>query len=178
MLAVSFDAIGSKNTGSMRFQWEKRGEDWIATEIAFVDSEGATHQLVDSLMIEGSFLSKVPYAKNTLEAALTRMIEEKEGYVILSRSKEKNDFIQTAVDISDEEEIAFSVVYSDGYTRWNKNLYRSKNPIKNKEDVIRMFSLYARGDDVHVSSVEWDKLTSIKPEGNLTAVFVFGEAEE
>lgn len=178
MLAVSFDAIGSKSTGSMRFQWEKRGEDWIATEIAFVDSEGATHQLVDALMIEGSFLSKVPYAKNTLEAALTRMIEEKEGYVILSRSKEKNDFIQTAVDISDEEEIAFSVVYSDGYTRWNKNLYRSKNPIKNKEDVIRMFSLYARGDDVHVSSVGWDKLTSIKPEGNSTAVFVFGEAEE
>jgi hypothetical protein len=41
-----------------------------------------------------------------------------------------------------------------------------------------MFSLYARGDDVHVSSVEWDKLTSIKPEWNSTAVFVFGEAEQ
>lgn len=178
ILAISFDAVGSKNAGSIRFQWEKRGEDWIATEIAFADTGGAVHQLVDELMIEGSFLSKLPYAKNTLDAALTRMIEEKEGYVVLSRSQEKNDFIQTAIDVSDEEEVAFSVVYSDGYTRWNKKLYRSKSPIKSKEDVIRMFSLYARGDDAHIASVEWDKLTSIKPEGDSTAVFVFGETEK
>jgi hypothetical protein len=41
-----------------------------------------------------------------------------------------------------------------------------------------MFSLYARGADAHVASVEWDKLTLIKPEGDSTAVFVFGENEE
>jgi hypothetical protein len=62
-LAVSFDATGSKNTGSMWFQWEKREGDWVATEIAFVDAEGATHQLVNALMIEGSFLSKITLSK-------------------------------------------------------------------------------------------------------------------
>ena len=120
----------------------------LISKIAFIDSEGATHQLVDEVIIEGSFLSKVPYTKNRLDTALTHMIKKKEGYVILSRSKEKNDFIQTAIHISDDNEVAFSVVYSDGYTQWNKNL------IKNKEDVIKMFSLYARGDDTHMASVK------------------------
>ena len=44
------------------------------------------------------------------------------------------------------------------------------NTIKNKEDVIRIFSAYAVGDDSNIAS--------IRLEGNSSAVFVFGEAEE
>lgn len=48
-LAVSFDAIGSKNTGNVQFQWEKRGGDWVITKVALVDSKGVTHQLDQSV---------------------------------------------------------------------------------------------------------------------------------
>lgn len=174
-LSVSFNAIGTQNSGHIHFQWEKRDDDWIATEMVFVDAEGRTSQLVNSPTLESSFFTKMPYGKISLENALNRMIQEKDGYVILSRSKENNDFIQTAAEISDDGHVVFSVVYSDGYTKWNKQLYQSKNLIPNKEEIIKIFTLYATGNDSHIGSIEWNKLTSIKPGGMNSASFIFGE---
>jgi hypothetical protein len=179
-LAVTFEATGSQNTGSMQFQWEKRGKDWVTTEIAFADSEGKTHpvvhspQIVHSPAINSSFSKKMPYEKTSLENVLNQIIQEKEGYVALSRSKENNDFMHAIAKVSDDGNIVFSVAYSDGYTRWNKKLYQSKNFLQHKE-VINLFSLYATGDDSHINLIEWDKLTSLIPKGNNLAEFVFGE---
>lgn len=175
-LAIAFNAIGSQSNGHIHFQWEKRGEDWVATEIAFADSEGRTRQLVDSPTIKTSFLTKIPYEKTSLENVLDRIIQEKDGYVILSRSKENNDFIQTAAEVSDDGNVVFSVVYSDGYTKWNKKLYQSKN-LQHKEEIIKLFTLYATGDDSHINLIEWNKLTSINPEGTNSGYFIFGEAK-
>ncbi len=175
VLSLAFNAIGSKNKGHLRLQWKKRGGDWVATEITFADSEGTTHQLVDSPTIEGSFFSRKPYERTVLEDALTRMIQERDGYVILLRSKKNNDFIQTAIETLDDGNIVFSVVYSDGYTKWNKKLYQSKNLI-NKDEVIKLFTLYASGNDTHINLIEWDKLNSVKPHGEHSAFFTFGES--
>jgi hypothetical protein len=174
-LSVAFDAVGTQNEGHVNFQWEKRDGDWVVTQMAFADAEGKTSQLVNSPTLESSFFTKTAYGKTSLENALNRMIQEKDGYVILLRSKENNDFIQTATEISDNGDIVFSVVYSDGYTKWNKQLYQSKNLIP-KEEVIRNFSLYATGSDSHIGSTEWNKLTSIESEGANSASFLFGES--
>ncbi len=172
--SLAFNAIGSKNEGKLHFQWEKRGEDWVATEVAFVDSEGKTHQLVDSLTLEGSFFSREPYERGVLEEALTHMIQEREGYVILSRSKKHNDFIQTAIEILDNGTMAFAIVFSDGYTKWNKKLYQSKD-LHTKDEIIKLFTLYASGNDAHINLIEWNKLTSIEPDGEHSAFFTFDE---
>ncbi len=173
-LTVAFDAVGSRNEGNIHFQWEKRGKDWVTTEITFVDAEGSAHQLVDMATLASSFLPRAPYNKNRLETALSHMIQEKDGFLILSRSKEKNDFIQTAAELLDNGEVVFSVVYSDGYTKWNKSLYQSKIP-QSKDEVIKLFTLYARGDDSHIHLIEWNKLTSIQPTEGSSAFFIFGE---
>ena len=143
--------------------------------MTFVDGEEGTIPLINSPTLQSSFFSKTPYKKSNLENALNSMIQEKDGFVILIRSKENNDFIQTATEISNDGNVAFSVVYSDGYTRWNKQLYQSKNLIHNKEEIIKIFSLYATGNDSHIGLIEWNKLTSIKPEGGNSASFIFGE---
>lgn len=174
-LSIDFNANGPQSNGHIHFQWEKRGEDWVATEIAFADSEGKTRQLVHSPTIESSFFTKMPYEKNILQNFLNRMIQEKDGYVILVRSEENNDFLQTAAELSDDGNVVFSVIYSDGYTRWNKKVYQSKNFIQNKEEIIKLFTLYATGDDSHINLVEWNKLTSIKPAGRNSAYSIFGE---
>lgn len=174
-LSVAFDAIGTQNSGHIHLKCEKRDDDWIATEMAFIDAKSKTCQIINSPTLKSSFFKKTPYAKTTLENILNRMIQEKDGYVILLRSKENNDFIQTATERLDDGDVVFSLVYSDEYTEWNKQLYQSKNLIPNKEEIVKIFSLYAAGNDLHLDSIEWDKLTSIKPEGANVASFIFGE---
>lgn len=174
-LLIAFDAIGSQNSGQIHLKWEKRDEDWVATEMTYIDTEGRINPLVKSPILESSFFKKTPYAKTTLENALNQMIQEKEGYVILLRSKENNDFIQAATEILNDGDVVFSVLYSDGFTKLNKQLYHSKDLFL-KDEIIKIFTSYAAGDDSHLSSIDWNKLTSIKLEGTTSGSFIFGEA--
>ncbi|MFY7843342.1 MAG: hypothetical protein ACOVOR_04930 [Rhabdochlamydiaceae bacterium] len=172
---VLLDVLGSKQSGHIRLDWEKKGKDWVANGMIFRDSEGGIHQLVDGVTLQGPFLEEVPYEKNRLDKALDLIIKKKEGHLILYRSVEKQDFMITIFEPLDGETVFFSIVYGDGYNRSNKNLYRSKNFIKSKEEVIKIFSLYATGSDAHIKVIEWDQLNSIKMEDNVVTRYVFGE---
>ncbi len=174
-LKVAFEATGTKNQGKITFKWEKRGEDWIATRVTAVDSEGKARQLIESPTIRSSFSLEEPYERALLENTLARMIQEKKGHVILTRSEENNDFIQSAIEPLDNGDVAFDLVYSDGYTQWNKKIYQSKDLIRNKDEVINLFTLYASGSDAHVHLIKWNKLTSIKLLEEPSAFFIFGE---
>lgn len=158
LLTVGFDAIGTKNKGHIYFQWEKRGADWNVVEMAYTDDEGKIEKLVDSSRLQDISLEEWLFDRNRLEITLNQLIEKGEGAVILVRSGEKNDFIQTHFEILDNGDKAFSVIYSDGFREWNKNLYRTKY-CPEKEEVIKLFILYSRGSDAHTNLVEWDKLT-------------------
>lgn len=161
ILKIGFNAVGSRNHGRVYLQWEKEDKDWVATKIAISDSQKMTHLVKHSPIIESSFSTKLPYEKNRLESAVNQMIKEKRGYVILSRSKENNDFIQAAAKVSEEGHVVFCIEYSNGYAVWNNDLYQSKKPIQNKENLIELFVLYAAGDDSHINLIEWNKLTSV-----------------
>lgn len=172
-LFVAFDATGDQNSGTIHFQWEKRGNDWVATDISYVTAEGETKRIVDSPVLDSSFFAAMPYKKANLEKVLDRMIEEKEGFAILSRSKENNDFMQTAASTTDDGSVVFSVVYSDGFTESNKQIYQAKNQLHNKEEILKLFALYATGSDSHIGQVEWNKLISITPVDGDIVSFTF-----
>lgn len=174
-LFVSFDATGTQNTGHIDFQWEKRDGNWVATGITVVDNNGKSSQLVRSPMLISAFSKDAPFEKSRLENALNNMIEKKDGYAILVRSEENNDFIQTATQLSDDGAVAFSLQYSNGYTPSNKQLYESKNLIHTKDEIVKIFTEYAMGSDAHITSIEWNPLALIEPETEDAGYFMFGE---
>ncbi len=175
ILTVAFDAVGTKNQGHILFQWEKREGDWVATEVTLTDREGRVHPIVESPMLISSFFDEAPYNKRLVKEAINRMMEEQDGYIILMRSKENNDFMQTSIEVAEDRSFVFSVEYSKGYTKQNKQLYQAKTPIYNPEDLITLFSHYAAGDDSHIQSMKWNQLTSIIPQDPHGASFRFGE---
>ena len=85
---------------------------------------------------------------------------------------------QTAIETTDTGDVAFRLVYSDGYTKSNKKLYESKELIRDKDEIIKLFTLYASGSDAHIKLIEWNKLTSIEPVGEHSAFFIFEEPAE
>jgi hypothetical protein len=174
-LFVSFDATGTQNTGHIDFQWEKRDGNWVATGITVIDNDGKSSQLVRSPMLISAFSKDTPFEKSRLENALNHMIEKKDGYAILVRSEENNDFIQTATQLSDDGTVAFSLQYSNGYTPSNKQLYESKNLIHTKDEIVKIFTEYAMGSDAHITSIEWNPLTLIEPETKDAGYFMSGE---
>ena len=143
--------------------------------MSFEDSEGNRHHLVETPMIKSSFFDPISYEKTHLENALTQMIEEKKGFVILSRSKKNNDFIQSAIQTSKDGSVAFDVVFSDGFNRKNKKIYQSRDPVPTKEEVLKLFTLYATGSDAHINAIKWNKLTAIEEGEGKAAHFFFDE---
>jgi len=47
-----------------------------------------------------------------------------------------------------------------------------------KDEIIKLFTLYASGSDAHIKLIEWNKLTSIEPVGEHSAFFIFEEPAE
>ena len=171
---VTLKTTETEKRESIKFEWERRDRDWITKNIIISDANGGSQPIVSNPMIHDSFSDVKPFDKTTLENALNRVAFAGDGYVILNRSMELNDFIQTAARLLDDGTVAFSIMYSHRYSEKNKQLFQSKS-LFSKEEVIKIFTQYASGNDSHINAIEWEQLISIESIGQDAAFFHFGK---
>lgn len=169
---VRFPVKGSQEEGTLECLFEKVGDNWLLRSLALTKKDGSKLDVVDSTTIETSFSDSPSENIDELPAFIDRLEEEQTGFIILTRNTESNDLLQTAIVFDDEENMGFEVIYSDGYTRENKQVYKTKKLIFDKNQLIELFRNYANGTDLHVKEMEWAKLIEIQ-ESDLEGIGTF-----
>lgn len=162
-LNIGFEATGSKKKGKIHFEWIKKGQDWIVTDLIVVDSEGKSHQIIDSAHLRASFTIHEPDEKTYLANILKQLSKEQEGYLTYIRSTKYNDFMQISIIIDDDKKMGFSIAHGNAYAKEKPKLYHSKETIYDNNEILKILSLYASGSDSYTNLIEWKKAIPSEP---------------
>lgn len=142
---------GPKTSGNIKLKWKKVDGDWVINKLNYADTKGQVYSLVDEVLLKTSFQSEQPFNRQLLQNALDHLIEKKEGYLTLRRSQTYNDYLHVNIASDKNGSFYFHILCRNGCAKGDNEFCSLLKPIESsKEELVKMFTLYAYGSDTHI----------------------------
>jgi hypothetical protein len=166
---MTFHLTGTKKDGTVTVTSLKDSHGIAIMDLAVTDTKGVKHVFIDLRMRTGVFTADEAQKKNALAffGEIVDKVESQNGYFVLTRSPDNNDFMQVGTLKTDDGKPCLFIEYSEGYTPENKKMFRVTDAAcPTKAEALKLLYMYATGSDKFKKETQWTQLKNIDAKGN------------
>jgi hypothetical protein len=169
---VTMDFAGKKHISVSATLFEqKQGTAIVALS---VKANGIEQEFINMTLRTNVLTHDELLSKNNLSnfAEIVDKVQKNAGYLIITRSKKNNDYMQVGSTQKDGKPCLF-LEYSQGFTAENKQIYRVDGGCLSKDAVLKMLYSYATGTDHFKKEAKWNPLKKIETDAQGNEQFIY-----